>query len=63
MNKTPVTMSTIRPSTMRKYRAIHARYQHLYNIERRRIDDVQQQLCEEFFLSQSRLMLILKLEL
>jgi len=53
----------LRPSTLRKYEAIHARYHHLYNVERKRIDDVETQLCTEFFLSRTRVLIILKMEL
>ena len=56
-------MSTIRPATLRKYRAIHERYSQLYNGDRLRIDDVEQRLSEEFFLSRARLYYILKLEI
>jgi len=56
-------MSSIRPSTRQKYLAIQQRYNHLYNVERRRIDDVEQQLCQEFFLSRQRIMLILKADI
>lgn len=59
----PVTLMQLRPSTLRKYEAIHARYHHLYNIERKRIDDVETQLCSEFFLSRTRVLIILKMEL
>lgn len=61
-NTKPVTMQ-LRPSTLRKYKAIQARYQHLYNIERKRIDDVETQLCNEFFLSRHRVLIILKMEI
>lgn len=53
----------LRPSSLLKYRAIHARYHHLYNVERKRIDDVEEQLCSEFFLSRSRVLIILKMDL
>lgn len=63
MSHKSVHTMQVRPSTLRKYEAIHARYQHLYNVERKRIDDVETQLCNEFFLSRTRVLIILKMEL
>lgn len=56
-------MSTIRPSTVLKYRAIQNRYSELYNRDRLRLDDVEKRLCQEFFLSKTRVMAILKMDL
>lgn len=61
--KKPTTLSTIRESTMRKYKAIQRRFRHLYDVERLRIDDVEQQLCDEYFLSRHQIMYILNLDL
>ncbi len=53
----------MRNSTKRKYIAIQDRFKHLYDVERKRIDDVETSLCEQFFLSRSRLQIILKMNL
>ena len=39
--------------TVNKYRAIQARYQLLYNVERMRFDDCIRRLSEEFFISET----------
>ena len=52
-----------RPKTLEKYRAIQNRFQELYTVERRRIDDVEATLSREFFLSRFRVMMILKKDL
>jgi len=54
---------TMRPATRKKYEAIQARFKQLYEVERRRLDDVHNILTEEFFLSLSRIYLILGTEL
>lgn len=53
----------MRPATRKKYLAIQARFKELYEVERRRLDDVHNILCEEFFLSLSRIYIILGTEL
>lgn len=63
MTATMPEVQNIRPSTLEKYRAIHKRFKHLYDVERKRIDDVERQLCAEFFLGSHRLRLILKMDL
>jgi hypothetical protein len=40
-----------RKSTREKYRAIQARYNHLYNVKRLRIDDCVAKIQEEYFIS------------
>lgn len=41
----------MRQSTIDKYKAVQARYKHLYHTKRLRIDDVYQQLAKEFYFS------------
>lgn len=53
----------MRKTSLLKYAAIQQRFECLYNEERRRIDDVEQVLCREFFLSPARLAVILKMRL
>ncbi len=52
-------VATMRPSTRAKYVAIQQRFRHLYEVERRRLDDVHDILCREYFLSLSRIYIIL----
>lgn len=49
--------------TLRKYRAVQARFKVLYHTDRLRRDDAYKKLCEEFFISQSRLFYILGLDI
>lgn len=53
----------IKPNTLKKYRALHERYNHLYKVERIRYDDVERQLSEEFFYSVGRVQQILRMDL
>lgn len=53
----------MRPTTRQKYMDIQRRYHELYNVERLRIEDVLARLCAEFYMVESRIQLILKLEL
>ncbi len=46
-----------------KYQKIQTRYQHLYNVERKRMDDVFIILEDEFLLSVSRIQKILNFRL
>lgn len=55
--------ANMRPATLKKYQAIHARFNVLYNTERKRIDDVETQLCQEFFIGRHRLLPILKMDI
>ena len=56
-------LRAVRPTTRQKYLDIQRRYHELYNEERLRIDDVMTRLCAEFYMVESRIQLILKLEL
>jgi hypothetical protein len=58
-----ININTLRPNTLKKFRAIQARFKHLYDVERRRIDDVQEILAREFFLSEIRIYEVLRLDL
>lgn len=58
-----IVVEKLRPATIKKYRAIQDRYRVLYNEQRRRLDDVEKLLCDEFFLSPGRIYIILNLEL
>lgn len=58
-----MNVKKMRPTTVEKYRAVQARYHELFNVQRLRIDDVMARLSQEFFLCESRLVLILKCEL
>lgn len=56
-------LRAVRPNTRQKYKAIQRRYHELYNVERLRIEDVMTRLCAEFYMVESRIQLVLKLEL
>lgn len=56
-------LRAVRPTTRQKYMDIQRRYHELYNVERLRIEDVLARLCAEFYMVESRIQLILKLEL
>lgn len=62
MSEKNVTMN-IRHSSLLKYKAIQERFKHLYETQRLRLDDVETTLCQEFFLSRHRIMIILKMDL
>jgi hypothetical protein len=53
----------VRQSSLRKYEAVQRRFAELYNKKRLRLDDVEAKLSEEFYLSRSRLSVILKMDL
>lgn len=53
----------LRAITLDKYRAVQRRFQELYEEKRLRIDDVEAQLCAEFFIGRGRLQAIMKMEL
>jgi len=56
-------LRAVRPTTLSKYQAIQRRYHQLYHVERLRIDDVMTRLCAEFYMVESRIQLVLKLDL
>lgn len=58
-----IVLEKLRPATVKKYRAIQERYKVLYHEQRRRLDDVEEILTKEFFLSPGRIYIILNLEL
>lgn len=53
----------MRTNTLKKYKAIQNRYKHLYHVERKRIDDVYNQLAEEFFMSVRWIEEVLRMDL
>lgn len=63
MNVMAIDLQKLRPATLAKYQAIQNRYKELYNVERRRLDDVEAILKKEFFLSSGRIYIILNLQL
>lgn len=58
-----INVTKLRPNSLKKYRAIQARFKELYDGRRIRIDDVYQVLCKEFFISEIRLYEIMRLDL
>lgn len=54
---------TPRPNSLIKWRNIQTRFKELYQVERRRMDDVEKVLCGEFFISPGRLAIILKMKI
>jgi hypothetical protein len=58
-----LNVERLRPATVKKYKALQSRFKVLYEDERRRLDDVEQMLCNEFFISVSRVYIILNCDL
>jgi hypothetical protein len=58
-----LNVERLRPATVKKYKALQMRFKVLYEDERRRLDDVEQMLCNEFFISVSRVYIILNCDL
>lgn len=52
-----------RKSTIEKYKKIQERYRYLYNEERKRLDDVITQLCDEFFMNEAGIWRVLRTEI
>lgn len=44
-------INKLRPITIKKYHAIHQRFNHLYNVDRLRYDDCIEKIMEEFYIS------------
>jgi len=58
-----IDVNKLRPNSLKKYRAIQARFTELYHEHRIRIDDVYERLSREFFISEIRLTEIMRLDL